>query len=380
MAELNNSAAGLEVAASQATVSASGSPSSELSSLTAARGIAAWWVVVFHLHFYLPPAPFGALSLVLKSGNLAVDFFFVLSGFVIQLSWGRRIGEEEGPMKFFVARFARIYPLHLLLLLAFAVYFSAAVIFGSSTSAADPQPLYFLMSLFLVQNWGFAAETSWNVPAWSISAEAGAYLLFPLLLAMLSPGRRPIWLLLLCILFLSLALHGWFRLFDYSFPNDVAQTGLARCIVQFAIGMIVCEVYERLSPSRREGHLLLIISGCLAACWFAFAAPVVPLAWATLILGLACGGAQWLSFAPLVWIGRISFATYLSHYFVLMVYKFVFLDEGGTLRLPVSILYAATVLVLSALLYHCFERPAQQTVLDRFGTPNSRGMKRKASA
>jgi peptidoglycan/LPS O-acetylase OafA/YrhL len=334
---------------------------SELLSLTAARGLAAWWVVAFHLHFFLPPLPSGALSMVLKSGNLAVDFFFVLSGFVIQLSWGRRIGAGAAWTDFFAARFARVYPLHLLMLTAFAAYFGAAAVFGSSE--ADYQPLYLLMSLFLVQNWGFTAETAWNVPAWSISAEAAAYLLFPLLIATLRLARRPLRLLLLLVLALSLALHGWFRLLDYPFPDAVAQTGLVRCVVQFAIGMIACEIYERLSPSPALGRCLLIVSGSLAVCWFAFAAPFVPILWATLILGLACGGAQWMTFGPLVWIGRISYSTYLSHYFLLMLFKFAFLAPGETFTISAGIFYAATVLAASALLYHFFERPGQQTVL-----------------
>jgi peptidoglycan/LPS O-acetylase OafA/YrhL len=349
-------------------VAAPAGSSPELLALTSARGIAAWWVVAFHLHFFLPPVPFEALSLVLKSGNLAVDFFFLLSGFVIQLSWGRRLGGGTGLKDFFAARLARVYPLHLLMLLAFAAYFSAAALFGNSASAPDYQPLYLLMSLFLVQNWGFAAETAWNVPAWSISAEAGAYLLFPLMLALLRPGRRPIWLLLLTVLLLSLGLHGWFHLLQHPFPDAVAQTGLVRCIVQFAAGMIVCEIYERSSLTPRQGQLLLILSACLGACWFAFGAPVVPIAWAALILGLAAGGAQWLAAAPLVWIGRISYSTYLSHYFVLMLFKLIFLEPGETFRLPVAILYAAAVLIASALLYYGFERPAQHTVLGWFRT------------
>jgi peptidoglycan/LPS O-acetylase OafA/YrhL len=78
-----------------------------------------------------------------------------------------------------------------------------------------------------------------------------------------------------------------------------------------------------------------------------------------LVLGLALGGAQWLSARPLVWIGRISYATYLSHYFLLMLFKFAFLEPGGTFTPAAAALYAATVLAASALLYHLFERPAQ---------------------
>ncbi|MFL5337706.1 MAG: acyltransferase family protein, partial [Geminicoccaceae bacterium] len=172
----------------------------ELLALTSIRGIAAWWVVLFHLRLLLAPwLPSAAIAL-LDQGNLAVDLFFVLSGFVIALNYGDRLASGRAtPTRadiadFLFRRFARIYPLHLLILLGFAAYFGAAILLGSAT-VAEQDPGYFLASLFLVQNWGFLHALKWNVPAWSISTEACAYLLFPLLLRFAAPARRPSWLL-----------------------------------------------------------------------------------------------------------------------------------------------------------------------------------------
>src|SRR5207253_1604119 len=81
--------------------------------------------------------------------------------------------------RFFVARFARIYPLHafmmaVLLLNPLAQLFSRA---GLDDARYDPS--YFFLSLLMIQNWGFTGHLAWNIPAWSISTEWFAYFLFP---------------------------------------------------------------------------------------------------------------------------------------------------------------------------------------------------------
>src|SRR4051812_31468696 len=133
----------------------------ELLPLTALRGIAAWWVVLFHLRLFLVPyLPAGAIA-VLARGNLAVDLFFLLSGFVIHLNYAERVTPDPASVgDFLFRRFARIYPLHLLVLLGFAAYYGAALLLGSSTLESS-RPGYFLASLFLVQNWGFTDRLAW---------------------------------------------------------------------------------------------------------------------------------------------------------------------------------------------------------------------------
>jgi peptidoglycan/LPS O-acetylase OafA/YrhL len=341
-----------------------GTGDGELLPLTAIRGIAAWWVVLFHLRFLLAPwLPAGAIA-VLAKGNLAVDLFFVLSGFVIYLTYGERVTLGRASIgDFLFRRFARVYPLHFLVLLGFLFYAAAAVAFGSATVEAQ-DPGYFVASLFLVQNWGFHEATRWNVPAWSISAEFFAYLLFPILLAVLAPKRRPAWLLVAGIAVLALSVHAFFQAFGYPFPNAVPQTGLYRCVAQFVIGMLVCELYRRWKGDGRLARPLIAASAALAAAYVLGGAPVVPLAWAALVLGLALAtGRGLLSSPPLVWLGRVSYATYLCHYLLLTVFKLLFVEPGRPVPLPLLALYLAAVLAASALLYHGFERPAQKWLL-----------------
>jgi peptidoglycan/LPS O-acetylase OafA/YrhL len=340
------------------------SRSGELLPLTAIRGLAAWWVVLFHLRFLLAPwLPAMAIA-ALARGNLAVDLFFVLSGFVIHLNHSETVNQDRRAVAdFLFRRFARVYPLHLLILLGFLAYAGAAVAFGSAR-VAEQDPGYFIASLFLVQNWGFEEATLWNVPAWSISAELLAYLLFPTLLAMLAPRRRPLWVLCAGIVALGLSVHAFFALFGYPFPNAVAQTGLFRCVAQFAIGMLVCELYRRLRDRNRLAAPLMIGAALLGAAYLLVGAPVVPLVWAAIVLGLAVSRRRGLlSSPPLVWLGRVSYATYLSHYLLLTLFKLLFVEPGRAVPPALLALYLLAVLGASAALYHGFEHPAQRRLL-----------------
>jgi peptidoglycan/LPS O-acetylase OafA/YrhL len=338
-------------------------PAPELLPLTSIRGIAAWWVVLFHLRLllapWLPPRVIAALG----QGNLAVDLFFVLSGFVIALNYGDRVsGDWRTAGDFLYRRFARIYPLHLLILAGFAAYAAAAILFGSER-LSGAEAAYFAASLLLVQNWGFFATLGWNVPAWSISTEAFAYLLFPALLRLLAPWRRPSWLLWIWVVALGLSVPAFFALLGFDFPNSVPQTGLFRCVAQFAAGMLLFELWRRLRGRTLLPELFLAGAALLFVGYALAGLPLVPLAWAALVLGLALGEGRLLSSPALVWLGRISYATYLVHYLALKVFKLLFVAEGRPVPLPLIGLYLVAVLALSVLLYHGFERPAQRRLL-----------------
>ncbi len=334
----------------------------ELLALTSIRGIAAWWVVLFHLRLLLVPwLPAGAIR-VLDQGNLAVDLFFVLSGFVIALNYGDRLaGDWRATGDFLFRRLVRIYPLHFLILAGFAAYVGAAILFGSATLERQDSG-YFLASLLLVQNWGFMGELRWNVPAWSISTETFAYLLFPFLLRLAAPSRRPSWLLAILVLLLGLSVPAFFAATGYAFPDAVPQTGLFRCLVQFAMGMLLYELYRRLRGSRLAWPLIAA-AATFGLAYALFGLPVTALAWAALVLGLALGKDGFLSAPILVWLGRISYATYLCHYLALTIFKFLFVEAGRPVPPALLGFYLLAVLAASALLYHGFERPAQKWLL-----------------
>ena len=104
----------------------------------------------------------------------------LLSGFVLALNYAESFrGGLAGATGFYRPRFARIYPLHFVILMAFLLNPAAIALFSTSGDTSAYRWDYFGLSLFLVQNWGLSSELAWNDPAWSISTEVFAYLLFP---------------------------------------------------------------------------------------------------------------------------------------------------------------------------------------------------------
>lgn len=349
----------------------------ELRPLTSARGIAAWYVVFYHIREgavgSLPPALIDFLA----KGYLAVDFFFVLSGFVIWLNYGRLLG-EHGPRAvphFLWRRLARIYPLHLLILLAAVAFAAVCVATGRGMPpgyAWSTLPFH----LLLMQNWGFL-PFGWNVPAWSISCELAAYLLCPLLIAAVDWRRTPTPVLLALLMLLMVGLYGLFTALGQPLlGNEIPRLGLARCLFEFAMGTLVGALWLRWreTPGRPAAVAALLVAAGLAARWAGapetLALPFVFVA-LLLVLALTSEGRNPMKGRVIHWFGEISYATYLAHALLFLLFKILFVREVGEVPLPLLGLFLLFLLAASAALYHGFELPAQKWL-------NGHGPKRPA--
>jgi peptidoglycan/LPS O-acetylase OafA/YrhL len=148
------------------------------------RGIAALSVALFHLravgHFYDNP--------FLRHAFLFVDFFFVLSGFVLTHAYRQRLNNSSQLKYFALQRFGRIYPLHIAIVLLFVLVELARVCAQSRGDiftmrrafTADASPLAFLSNTFLAHGLGVHDHLTFNGPSWSISVEFWTYLVFAL--------------------------------------------------------------------------------------------------------------------------------------------------------------------------------------------------------
>jgi peptidoglycan/LPS O-acetylase OafA/YrhL len=151
-----------------------------LDSLTGLRFFAALAVVIYHLPLFCGVAFYGQRAA--PWGYLGVQFFFVLSGFV--LVWTARAGDT--PTAFWRRRLARVYPLYL-------VMFLPGVVLALIGRASEPVSAGAVaLSLPMLQAWvpagvsGLVLHNA-NAPSWSLSNEAFFYAVFPL--AMLSLGK-----------------------------------------------------------------------------------------------------------------------------------------------------------------------------------------------
>ncbi len=194
------------------------------------RGICALSVVLFHLnagtHFHD----------LLNNGYVAVDFFFVLSGFVIGSAYHDRIGDLGDLTKFTVRRIGRLYPLHVAVLL---VYLGLEVgrwaLHNPAAFSGERSWPAFFADLFLLQ--GFNAwDLTWNMPAWSISIELWTNMAFALLA--LALGRRLPWVaaglaaVMTALLILTPEVQTPFSAREIDILNGAFQ-----CVMEFFLGV-----------------------------------------------------------------------------------------------------------------------------------------------
>jgi peptidoglycan/LPS O-acetylase OafA/YrhL len=340
-----------------------------IASLTSIRGIAAWWVAFHNMRAYLPLAPDGLLAAAAQRGYLAVDLFFVLSGFVLQINYGRAMQNPSWTAirAYAVARVARVYPLHLFMC---AVFLLNPLVLrlhtGHWVHGVRYAWSYYFLSLLLIQNWGFTDQLGWNVPAWSISAELGAYLLFPLAAFIAARWLRNgmavlIWvgvpLLLLAALFYAAGAG--------STDDYIWRLGLPRCVLQFLAGLAIGQWFlNRGDPSLRLQATLLLLAGTLVAAWQYGDVPdyfCMPASFVMIVFALSAKRSPFtrvLDTPALVYLGTISYSTYLCHYFVRDWVGFLLVRPGIPVW-TVCVVYPAAVFTASVLLHRWIELPGR---------------------
>lgn len=141
------------------------------------RGLAAIFVVIFHIQIYSSVEP----NAFFKSSDIFVDFFFILSGFVITLNYEEKIKENLKFKRYVVLRFARLYPLHLFMLFVWLPFIVVKIFlyqkgYGNTDPYIHNNFVSFLENLLLFQGGG------WNYPSWSIGAEFYTYILYFILI------------------------------------------------------------------------------------------------------------------------------------------------------------------------------------------------------
>lgn len=153
------------------------------------RGVCALVVALFHF----PILSVLTMNMFMAHGYLFVDFFFVLSGFIIASNYKGRIETPGDARSFMLKRFARLWPLHAATLLAMVAWESFKAIVAPNMGEVVPfhngrEPIAILSNLFLLQGLGVHDRLTWNGPSWSISTEFASYLVFALV-CLLAPKR-----------------------------------------------------------------------------------------------------------------------------------------------------------------------------------------------
>lgn len=361
----------------QENTMASGESTPEMiAPLTGLRGYAALWVVISHLSFTdVLWAPFaqrlnwGWFEGILRHEYLAVDLFFMLSGFVMTHVHGREFANALRPRdvsRFLLLRLARIYPLHLLAL---------ALVIALTVVVPDPAGLNTASTLvtqtLLMSGWGFHDDISWNLPAWSLSAEWLAYLAFPVLAFATFHIRTRAGRLA--------ALAGAFALFyvlvfhlklDLNYSNGAGA--ITRVLIDALVGSLLWHMYksEGGKPALWTVAFVLSFISALAMMTDLSGARLPDNIWAVVMMAALLLTAAKSDLRPLTgripqYLGKISFAVYIMHYPVLRYLRF---DYGGWYANAAGEgevwgLFALTlgvVLLISALAHELAEKPIRK--------------------
>ncbi|MBB6340563.1 peptidoglycan/LPS O-acetylase OafA/YrhL [Pseudomonas fluvialis] len=365
-----------------------------LGSLDIARGIAALAVVLWHWQHFFFTGPFpGAferlnqpfytyLSIFYEHGWMAVDFFFVLSGFIFFRIYGQSVSERKiGARDFFILRFSRLYPLHLLTLLLVATLQWLSIKTSGKPFIYQLNDTYhFILNVFLAPAWGLQKGFSFNAPVWSVSIELLLYGIFFIVARIFQAKLWPS----LFLAFFGFILQGYSEL-------------IGRGLFAFYTGGLTFLLFQLLLRSKYIAfwtHGLLVIS---LSAWTLTLTGLMTRLSGKLLNSLLPGdslpaktGSLWivglllpislLCLAmleqrsesrrfPGKWLGEISYSSYLIHFPLQLIFfmsaKSLGFDQHIFYNPYVWLAYFATLLGLSIVTHRTFELPMQRVLRDR---------------
>jgi peptidoglycan/LPS O-acetylase OafA/YrhL len=355
-----------------------------LRALTGLRCFAAINIVFFH---FSNPQWFGPLAPVVNAGYVSVSYFILLSGFVLAYNYsGRARAGKLDVRRFYKARFTRLYPIYLLsLLLAWQVIPQE---WSSHTHGMFWAGI--ALSPLLLQGWVPDIATFLNTPAWTMSAEAFYYTLFPLMAPWKKPGRPRNQLWKLGLVWMIGLIPG--TLYIVFRPDGVAHpdrwtigpwiqalkfTPLPH-LASFVFGVLLCGLDE-IMP--RPGWLRLILGvagfgGIFTVLTLAHSLPypllhdglLMPL-FGCIIIGLAGENplSSVLGSRPLVFVGEASYCLYLLHFNMWnLIHSTHVLDFFHLSQLDPWISYILLILMSLLALYY-IEKPAQKQLRKLMG-------------
>jgi peptidoglycan/LPS O-acetylase OafA/YrhL len=359
--------------------------------LTSLRGIAALFVVVHHFCYYTLPktgSTLSAYSDFFKNAYLWVDFFFILSGFIMSHVYAGDFSlrvNSSNYRSYLFSRVARIYPLHLFTLSLFVGLEIIKIFLLHTSGLTGKFNLTALFSnIFLLQAFDlncpplFWCDTYWNEPAWSISVEFVIYCIFPfLLLFLLRNSSKNDLIIYSCTLFSILLLITFTR---GNLDSIIGIPSIARCGLECILGIITYKVYCRGNYKKYFNLNLLAI---IAIAWIILIMHyywhnlrsvhdwlILP-AFSLLILAVSVNNnsviSKFLNSRFMLSLGTISYSIYMVHWFIQELLKLFWLyrfnsafGKGFTEyeRLTSLGVFLMIVLLTASLTYRFVEVPA----------------------
>ena len=347
-----------------------------LPALTGIRAFFALDIVFFH---FSDPKWFGPLAPLVNGGYVGIGFFFLLSGFVLEYSHGGRTIKLR---EFWLARFARVYPVYILALLVSI----PMLMLEWQYQSRERFVLGALLTPLLLQGWHPVLATFWNTPAWTLSSEVAFYMLFPWLVRQRWPQQAGRLLLLLLGLWgagmVLPLLYVWLR------PDGLAEVNRysygiwlralkfmpVEHVPAFVFGVVLARLHAvvELKPFQRLLIALAGLGGLCAVLYMGTSLPYVLLhegllmpVFGAIALGLAGQHmvARFFALPPFVLLGEASYCLYLLHFNLWTLLH----DHGLLQRLHATALdpvFSYALMLAAALAsYRWIEVPARRWIL-----------------
>ncbi len=348
-----------------------------LKALTGLRCFAALNIVFFH---FSNPQWFGFLAPVVNAGFISVSYFILLSGFVLAYNYADRARNRELDRKrFWEARFTRIYPIYFLSLLL-------SLNLLRSESQSHTHAMFWtgvVLTPLLLQGFVPAVATFLNTPAWTMSAEAAYYVIFPWVAKWKRPERMAphlikmagVWALGLVpgALYIAFNPDGIARPDRWSYGPwlwALKYTPYTH-VFSFVFGVMLADLDRMIERTARlrlwlgiigfGGIYALLSLGSLMPYPIMHDGVLMPL-FGCIILGLAGENplAHALGVRPLVFVGEASYCLYLLHFNLWnLIHGSHVLDALGLIRFDPWISYVLLI-ALAVFALHFIEKPAQR--------------------
>ncbi len=350
-----------------------------LEHLTFTRFIAALTVVFFHYGSNIQPFNIQPFDKLFQAGPIAVSYFYALSGFIMAIAYYQPNKPQcFNKWKYWIARFARIYPVYLVALL---------LVFTANLKTMGQPIGTLLLNLLMLQAWIPGYPLSLNSPGWSLSVESFFYLCFPALLALIYRGRFKLLLVLSIIVWLitqvthtylvnSLAYTPQNHLHDFIYYNPIMH------INTFMIGLLVGVYYKDkwlLKKYYPYNSLLLLFTLLVIAilliirpnfeAWLAIKIDytnglIAPLFLLSIVLLAREQGkiATFFSFSWFVLLGEASYSLYILQRPIYGIYHSTIAKYLPLSEFIHFYLYLFLLIVVSILSYKLFETPLRQRI------------------
>ena len=339
----------------------------------------------------------AALLTVISHGYLGVNFFFVLSGFILAYSYQTRLRQRNDCFEFWWTRFARIYPAYLF---AFLVFLPTGIFSAWRLGQPRLALVTAAFQLSLTQSWVPAAALEWNGPAWSLSVEAFFYALFPILfLTTHTYSKRKLVLFLLSAYALSQigALIGWCfgtrfatlinGILGFSTMSSEGRTLFSMYfplfrLPEFMFGMALGILFTKVPPLPTIWRHIALLVGCAGfGIAFVVIRPHVRPEMVTnglmmpflglVLFGLAYSKSRLFNHPSFVLLGDASYSLYLLH---IPVWSWMQRIDSHLTHVQTSvpitffIIYLTSAICLSLFSLKVIEIPSRQFIRRRFNT------------